>query len=99
MTIRMQEYNVLIEQDDTKDKIGMILIPEMAQERQRHAETHGRIAGLSPMAFTWDDWPDGAEKPKVGDRVMFAQFAGIFAEVDGKRYRVIKDKDVIAVIE
>jgi hypothetical protein len=52
---------------------------------------------LSPLAFSYEDaeW----EKPKPGDKVMFAKFAGAAVKgKDGLDYRIINDKDVSAVL-
>ena len=40
----------------------------------------------------------GAKKPEVGQEILFVKHAGTFVDgVDGEKYRVIKDADVVAV--
>lgn len=99
--IRPIEYNVLIDQDEAGETTGGGLYkPQEVQEREKHAQVRGRIVDVSPMAFAFDDWPDSEAKPKAGDYVAFAKHAGVFAKGnDGKDYRIVKDKDVVAVIE
>ena len=95
------EYNVLVKQDaiETKTKMGLVL-PDEVLERQKHAQTRGVIVAVSQLAFNEDVWPQGMDKPKPGDRIAFARHAGTFIEGnDGQEYRVIKDKDVVALIE
>jgi co-chaperonin GroES (HSP10) len=92
------EFNVIIDQDPVEEttKGGLILID---QEKQKHQTTRGSIVAVSPLAFTYEEWPDGARKPAVGDRVAFAQHTGAFIDgQDGKKYRVVKDKDILAVL-
>lgn len=98
--IRPIEYNVLIKQDEVEETTtGGVYIPGQEQDRQKHAQTRGEIIALSPMAFSFDDWPDGEEKPQIGQRVVFGRHAGTFVEgLDGNEYRVVKDKDVVAVM-
>lgn len=36
---------------------------------------------------------------KVGDRVMFAERAGQTVKVDGQEFRVLKEEEIIAVVE
>jgi co-chaperonin GroES (HSP10) len=40
------------------------------------------------------------ERPKPGDRIAFARHSGAFIlGKDGVEYRIVKDKDVVAVID
>jgi co-chaperonin GroES (HSP10) len=94
------EFKVLIAPSEVGDKIGNIFIPDEHKERAQFAQMEGVLVALAPLAFTYADWA-GVEdkKPKPGDRVLFAKFAG-FAHKgkDGKTYRVVNDKDVSAVL-
>lgn len=94
------EYNVLIRQEKAAEKTaGGLYKPESVAERDKHGETRGEIVSVSPMAFAFDDWPAGADKPKAGDRIVFAKHAGTFVtDDDGAEYRMIKDRDVLAVL-
>jgi len=45
---------------------------------------------------------DGTLKPltvKVGDSVLFGQYAGTEAKVDGKEYLIVSEKDVLGIVE
>lgn len=99
--IRPLEYNVLISQDIVEEKTAAGLWkPQDTLERDKHAQTLGTLVDVSPMAFTFDDWPDGEPRPQPGQRVVFARHAGTFVTgKDGKEYRVVKDKDVVGVME
>lgn len=99
--IKPIEFNVLVKQDAVQEKTeGGLFLAEESKDRERHAETRGVLVAVSPMAFTYDDWPEGEEPPKPGAKVIFARHAGTFVEgVDGEEYRVLKDKDVVGVIE
>lgn len=99
--IRPVEYNVLLKQDDVDEKTeGGLYLPGETQERNKHAQVRGVIVAVSPMAFTFDDWPDDEPKPQVGQSVVFAKHTGTFVDgLDGVEYRVVKDRDVVAVID
>jgi len=98
--IRPVEFNILIKQDEVSNKQGLVYLPDDEVERRKHAQTRGTIIEISPLAFNEDVWPAGMDKPKSGDRIAFARHAGTFIEgLDGVEYRVIKDKDVVALIE
>lgn len=99
--IKPIEYNILVKQDAEEEKTsGGIFLPDEIQERNKHSETEAVIVAVSPMAFRFDDWPTGEATPQPGDRVVFARHAGTFVKgSDGEQYRVVKDKDVVAVKE
>lgn len=95
------EYKVLIEPVAVEEKTkGGIFLPDEHKDRAQFAQMEGTLVALAPLAFTYDKW-EGIEdqKPKVGDRVLFAKFAGFsYKGKDGKDYRVVNDKDVSAVL-
>lgn len=93
------EYNVIIAPAQMVEKIGSILLPDSERERLGMALQVGRIVAVSPVAFNYEVWPDASDKPQVGQLAWFARFAGgIFEGVDGKEYRIVKDKDIGAII-
>lgn len=99
--IRPTEFKVLIEPQEVTGKIGSLYIPDVAKERDEAAQTEGIIIDASPAAFSYHDWPKGTPLPSVGDRVLFAKYAGttVRSPKTGKVYRLINDKDIAAVLE
>lgn len=98
--IRPVEFNVLIRQDAIEEKTRLGLIkPNEIVEREKHSQTRGVIVAISPLAFNEDIWPAGMDRPVPGNKVAFARHAGTFiVGEDGEEYRVVKDKDVVAII-
>jgi len=96
------EFNVLIDQDPVSEMVkGSTVIRKTndAMERDYHGQTRGTIIALSPLAFNTDIWPGDLPKPMVGQRVVFAKHSGTFCDgADGKEYRIVKDKDIVAVM-
>lgn len=94
------EYRVLIKPVEVDEKIGSVFIPQTTQERDQYAQMKGTLVAVSPLAFTYDDWKDNsAAKPKPGDQVLFAKYAGAVVDgKDGKKYRIVNDKDIAAVL-
>lgn len=96
------EYKILVEPIKVDEKTkGGIILPDEHKDREQFAQMMGTLIAVSPLAFTYadkDDWGD-AEKPKPGDKVMFAKFAGAAVKgMNGKDYRIINDKDLTAVL-
>ncbi len=99
--IEPTEYKVLVSPKPIEGKIGNILLPESTQTKEKFAATEGRIVAISHLAFTYvepDMWGD--KKPKPGDMVLHAKYAGIRVKGrDGEEYILVNDKDVCAIIE
>lgn len=94
------EYNVLVKLDQVDEKTaGGVFLPDQQKERENFAQIKGTLVAVSPMAFRFEDWPQDCAHPEPGNRVMIAKHAGAQTEgSDGNTYRVVKDKDVLAVI-
>ena len=88
------EYKVIVLPDEVEEKTaGGIYLPEVAKEREQNAAIEGLLVDVSPSAFSFDEQ---APKPSVGQKVMFAKFAGMtFKGTDGKQYRLLNDKDIV----
>ena len=97
------EYKVLIKPIEEKGfyelKGGTKLYkPDETKERDQHAAMEGEIIAVSPFAFTYEEWPAEAAKPQVGQMAIYARYSGVTIKgFDGVEYRLMNDKDVIAV--
>lgn len=94
------EYNVLVAPEDTEEvTAGGIILTTSIKETNDLASQRARLVAVSPHAFSYAEWPEGARMPKPGDAVLFAKYAGALIEGnDGREYRVVKDKDIVAVL-
>lgn len=100
--LRPMEFNVVVKMDPAEEKVGSIIMPVTKQERDELACDQGTLVAVSPHAFSYADWPKSAVPPAEGERVMFAQYSGRLWKPDGDRgatYRILKDKDIVAVVE
>lgn len=100
-TIRPTEYNVVVAPAVVETKVGSILLADSTREKLEDTAQVGRIVAVSPIAFNYAQWSEtGSLPPQVGDMVWFAKYAGgQFTGVDGRVYRIIKDRDVAFIIE
>lgn len=98
--IRPMEFNVVVELDEVASKSpgGILLLPT-AQERDKLGIQEGTLVAASPLAFSYGEWPEGHEPPAIGCRVLFARYSGLVREEDGKSFRILKDKDIVAVLD
>ena len=81
-----------IEQEETT-ALGIIL-PETAKEKPQR----GSIVATGPGARD-DQGKRIALDVKEGDVVLFAKYAGTEFKVDGKKLLILKESDLLAIIE
>jgi chaperonin GroES len=73
---------------------GGIIIPDTAKEKPQE----GKIIAMGPGKRD----TDGNRVPpdvSAGDRILFARYAGTEIRLDGKEHLIIKENDVLGVIE
>lgn len=86
---------LLIETDVVKKETkGGIQLPDSYIQQQNVAATKGTILAMGDDAFC--EIEQDSEAPVVGDRVIFARYAGLEME-DGK-LRICEDDDIVAVL-
>ncbi len=85
---------VIIEpKEENKETVGGILLPSVSQDKSQLAKV---------IAVGEGGLPDGKEmkmKVKVGDTVLYAKYAGTELEQNGKKYIVIRQADILAIVE
>lgn len=75
---------------------GGIALIDTTMERDYLNQIFVTVIALGP--HVWFDEP--VHRAKVGDRVMIAKHCGqIFPGEDGRRYRLVNDKDVLGVVK
>jgi chaperonin GroES len=73
---------------------GGIVLPETAKEKPQK----GRVLSVGPG----DRDEDGERIPMdvgVGDQVLFAKYAGTEIKVEGKKLLILRETDLLAIIE
>lgn len=94
------EFNVVVLPDDVEEKTtGGVFLPDSTKEKESFGRTDGVLVAVSPLAFTYEVWPEGARIPAVGDRVMFSKYnATEFKGRDGRKYWLMKDKSIAGIM-
>ncbi len=73
---------------------GGILLPETAKEKPQQ----GTIVAAGPGRRD-DDGKLVAMDVKNGDKVLYAKYAGTEVKLGGKKMLILKESDILAVIE
>ncbi len=72
-----------------------LYIPETAKEKPQQ----GRVIAVGPGAYREGTAERIPMDVKKGDRVLFAKYAGTEVKVNGKELKILKESDVLAIIE
>ena len=95
MKFRPLHDRVLLQRVDQEEKtVGGIIIPDTAQEKPME----GEVVATGPGARG----EDGKLQPldvKPGNRVLFGKWSGTEVKVDGEDYLILKESDIMGVIE
>ena len=95
MKIRPLHDRVIVKREDEERKSpGGIVIPDTAAEKP----IRGKVVAVGKGKIL----DDGKVRPldvKVGDRILFGKYGGNEVKVDGEELLVLREEDVMAVIE
>ena len=95
MNIRPLHDRIIVERlEEETMTAGGIIIPDSAKEKPQE----GKIVAAGKGKIT----EDGKVLPldvKVGDKVLFGKYAGTEVKIDGKEYIMMREDDVLGVVE
>lgn len=95
MNIRPLQDRVIIKRtEEERTTAGGIVIPDSATEKPIKGEV---IAVGSGKIL--DNGERRALDLKVGDKVLYGKYSGTEVKVDGEEYLVMREEDIMAVIE
>jgi len=80
--------------EDTEQTSGGIFIPDSAKEKPQKGEVVA--VGLGKLNDKGEREPLDV---KVGDKILYAKYAGTDVKFDGVEYKILSVKDTLAVIE
>lgn len=80
--------------EDTEQTQGGIFIPDSAKEKPQKGEVIA--VGLGKMNDKGEREPLDVE---VGQKVLYAKYAGTDVKMDGTEYKILSIKDALAIIE
>jgi chaperonin GroES len=95
MNLRPLHDRVIVHRlDEGEQRVGGIIIPDTAKEKPQQGTI---IAAGDGKANA-----DGTRVPldvKPGDRILFGKYSGQEIKLDGQEYFIMKEDDVLAVID
>ncbi len=95
MKIKPIKDNIVVKRlDEEEKKIGSIIIPDSAKEKPLTAEVVAVGSGRTLK--------DGKKVPlevKVGDKVLVGKYSGSEVKLDGDELLILKEDEVLGVVE
>jgi chaperonin GroES len=93
--IRPLHDRVIVKRKDPETKtVSGIIIPDSAKEKPQEGEVIAVGVGR-----TKDDGTIIALDVKKGDRILFGKYSGTEIKIDGEEYLMMKEDDILGVIE
>lgn len=89
MKVKPLADRVLIEPNPAEEKTaGGLFIPDTAKEKP----LAGKVIAVGPGTS------DVKMEVKVGDQVLYGKYAGTELELEGEKYLIMRQSDVLAVV-
>ena len=89
MTIKPLADRVLVEPKEAETKTASgLYIPDTAKEKPQE----GKVIAAGPGK------KDEPMEVKVGDEVIYGKYAGTEVTVEGKKYLIVKQSDILAIL-
>ena len=95
MKLRPLSDRVIVKQSEAESKTASgIVLPDMAKEKP----TKGKVVAVGPGKL------DDKGKPmeiglRAGDTVYYGKYSGTDVEVDGEKFVILREPDVLGVLE
>ncbi len=95
MKIRPLHDRLIIQRlDEGEQRVGGIIIPDTAKEKPQQ----GKVIAAGDGKVR-DDGKRVALDVKAGDRILFGKYSGQEIKLDGAEYLIVKEDEVLAVID
>ena len=89
MNIKPLADRVLVLPAQAEEKVGWIIIPDTAKEKPQH----GTIVAAG------NGTKDEEMILKEGDEILYGKYSGTELEVEGTKYLIMRQNDVLAVVQ
>ncbi len=95
LNLKPLDDRVVVKQGEAEERTaGGIVLPDTAKEKPQR----GNVVAVGPGKML-DSGNRGTLSVKVGDEVFYAKYSGSDVEVNGDKYVILRENDILAVIE
>lgn len=95
MKLRPLQDRVIVKQSEAEEKTASgIVLPDTAKEKP----TKGKVISVGPGKL--DDKGKHMSVPvRAGDTVFYGKYSGTDIEVDGEKFVILRESDILGVLE
>jgi chaperonin GroES len=95
MNLKPLDDRIVIKQSEAEEKTaGGIILPDSAKEKP----LIGKVVAIGPGKLL-DDGKRANMSVKNNDEVIYAKYVGSDVEIDGDKYVILRESDVLGVVE
>lgn len=95
LRIKPLDDRVLVQPAEAEEvTAGGIVLPDTAKEKPQR----GTVKAVGPGKLL-DSGERGEVNVKVGDQVYYGKYSGTEFELDGEKYVIVKETDILGIIE
>ena len=95
MDFRPLHDRILIKRLEKGEEVrGGIIIPDSAKEKPQQGEV--KAVGSGKLLETGQRTPP---EVRPGDRILFGKYSGSEIKLDGEEYLILKEDEILAVVE
>ena len=95
MKLKPLDDRIVIKQSEAEEKTtGGIILPDTAKEKPQI----GNVVAAGPGKLL-DNGKRSKMSVKKNDTVIYAKYMGSDVEIDGEKYVILKESDVLGIVE
>ncbi len=95
MKVRPLADRILVKREEASETVrGGIIIPDTAKEKPQE----GKVVAVGPGRLD-DQGKRVAMEVKKGDRILMGKYAGTEVKIDSEEHLILREDDVLAIIE
>jgi len=95
MKLNPLDDRIVIKQSEAEEKTsGGIILPDTAKEKPQI----GTVVAVGPGKLL-DDGKRSKMSVKLKDEVFYAKYLGNDVEIDGEKYVILRESDVLGIVE
>ncbi|MGD9045569.1 MAG: co-chaperone GroES [Desulfobacterales bacterium] len=95
MKLRPLQDRILVQRVEEEEKTkGGIIIPDTAKEKP----AEGKIVSVGKGKLD-ESGKRIAPEVKKGDRILFGKYSGTEVKIEGEEYLIMREEDVLGIIE
>jgi len=95
MAVKPLDDRVLVKQSDAEETTaGGIVLPDTAKEKPQR----GKVIAVGPGKLL-ESGERGSMSVKKGNQIFYGKYAGTEIKIDGEDFVILKESDVLAIIE